>query len=552
MSSKDPANWPPRVIFNSDGNWLYRYLKNHDPADVTGALPVLREAGMDALSILIGVDDGPAWLDSKFARPWGEDCPDWDPDGDPSAHSVGGGTMADVAVINKTIHEIVEDGHDLMKLYIESARKHGAGIFASFRMNDAHVCYEDRGWYGRSREKLDHPELLIGSPVPEHAHGADFGFNWQWNYAEPRVRERFLGLVDETLERYDFDGVELDFCRQPPFFKPAEAQENIPKMTDFMRKAAETVEKHRKARDRNLKLIVRVPPCIKESLVIGIDTLTWLREALADVLILGSANLTTPRTDTARAVEAAGGRVLIYTGLEGSTRKASPQDGFEANQPGIHRAVADNGYRQGASGVQIFNNDIASHQTRLAIGRPAEKPKVNITDFDYPEVNRRLLMALGDPEALGNSDRCYCAVDACSGPYPPSYTSGDFRPQVPRKLSLVGRGANRFHTVYIPVEDDVDGGLKEGRIKKTELRLRLVDYENCLDRIICEVNGQRLELDPEKSVSNRLGETWMIVDNPPLKKGENAFLIVLEGIRTPDPWPELKQIEVRLICRHES
>ena len=122
-----------------------------------------------------------------------------------------------------------------MRIYIEGARKHDMAIYASFRMNDAHACDEARGWYGRSRQKTERPDLLLGSPVPAGVHGADWSFSWRWNYAKAEVRERFLGLFDETLTRYDFDGLELDFSRAPPFFRAGEIIENIPTLTQFMR-----------------------------------------------------------------------------------------------------------------------------------------------------------------------------------------------------------------------------------------------------------------------------------------------------------------------------
>ena len=33
-------------------------------------------------------------------------------------------------------------------------------------MNDAHACDEARGWYGRSQQKVERPDLLLGAPVP--------------------------------------------------------------------------------------------------------------------------------------------------------------------------------------------------------------------------------------------------------------------------------------------------------------------------------------------------------------------------------------------------
>ena len=56
----------------------------------------------------------------------------------------------------------------------------------------------------RSALMLNRPDLLIGSPAPGGATGyaEDFNFCWQWDFAQPEVRGRFLGLFDETMARY--------------------------------------------------------------------------------------------------------------------------------------------------------------------------------------------------------------------------------------------------------------------------------------------------------------------------------------------------------------
>ena len=131
--------------------------------------------------------------------------------------------MAPSDLLQQNLAALVEDGHDVFQLYVDRARRSGLGIFASFRMNDAHRNMEHRmADARRSALMLNRPDLLIASPAPGGATGyaEDFNFCWQWDYAQPGVRGRFLGLFDETLGRYDVDGLELDFCRTPPFFKP--------------------------------------------------------------------------------------------------------------------------------------------------------------------------------------------------------------------------------------------------------------------------------------------------------------------------------------------
>ena len=530
-----PAPWPPRLIFNSDGNWLYYYFPDHDPEALTHRVPLLADAGVDAFSVLAGIDNDLSWV-GVHGEVWGDACPDWDPDRDPDAPGVGGQSLSKIAQLNRIIHAIIDDGHDQINLCIDAARRRKAALYVSFRMNDGHTCYEANGWYGRSRFKLDNPHLLQGSPAPEGIQRNPWNFSWRWNYAMPEVRHRCLGVIRETLERYDVDGVELDFCRELPLFKRGEGFENIPVMTDFMRQVRELFSEHNAARGKDVKLIVRVPAKVKLTLGEGIDTLAWAREGLADLIIVGSISLTTSELDIAEVVEAARpSNTLVYIGLEGAAHLSSPMEGYETSVPPVLRAVADNAYRQGAAGAYIFNYDYRGH--RAGVADPDKFDKAHL----------ELLRELGNPEVLKRRNRAYCATDShiCKN-Y--GYAPGDPRPQMPRRLALVGRGANKYHAIHIQIADDIKAGLAEGRIKRCELRVRLVGHENYMDRVICEVNGQRVSLDLSRKIANQWDDTWLIVDNPPVKQGDNEILLVLDGIGTPDPWPTVEQCEIVAIC----
>ena len=177
------------------------------------------------------------------------------------------------------------------------------------------------------------------------------------------MRARFLGLFDEVLTRNEFDGLELDFCRQPSFFKSGQAFRHVSTMTDFIRKARDIVRRHQAEQGRAIKLIVRVPPSIDHTLEVGIDTEAWIRDGLVDAVVLGSLGYCAQRIDIGRAVKAAGeSAVLIYTGFDAATHPTSPQGGYERHPETVLRAAALNGYQQGAVGVHLFNYGYRAHR----------------------------------------------------------------------------------------------------------------------------------------------------------------------------------------------
>ena len=514
-------------------------------------MPTLADAGVDALSVLVGIDDDLSWRGSQHGQLWGDNIEEWNPD--PLPTDIHGHPLQNTQPLHihgrpvkeidgrmpMNAHEclyglfakVIQDGHDLMQIYIEGARKQNMEVYASFRMNDAHACDEARGWYGRSRQKMERLDLLLGSPVPVGVHGADWSFSWRWDYAKAEVRERFLGLFEETLTRYDFDGLELDFSRAPPFFRTGEIIGNIPTLTQFIRDAREIVTRHSASKGRELPLIVRVPVGIGENLEAGMDTETWIREGIADILVLGSPGYCVHEIDIDKAVSfAKESGTLVFTGFDGATYTVSPQERYERSPSSVLRATALNGYCEGAAGVHLFNYDYPSHRAG-----PADSDDFNV----YDDYHLQTIRDLREPASLERRNRCY---------YLPSRTGGvDHRTQVPRKLALMGRGAGPEHAMRLIVHDDIDAGKAEGRIEKTELRLRVEDVEGALDRIHLKVNGRSVPFTPRRTITNSQDQQWFVFDDPPLRQGLNTILLLLEGIKTPDPWPSLQQCEILVL-----
>ena len=539
--------WPPRVIYNTDGGWVYNYLPRRNPDDLNIILNALEGTSVDVVTVLVGIDDDISWRGSPHAELFGDATEVWDPDEDPNRAADGGLTMSAVELLHQNMVAVIEDGHDLLEINIRRGHELGLGMYVSFRMNDAHASDEARCWNQRSGQKKKRPDLLIGSPTSVRVAGADqWNFCWQWNYAKAEVRERFLGLFDETLKRYDFDGVELDFCRGPLFFKPGEVFKNIPTLTEFVRKAQEIVRRHQQERGKPIKLIARVPTSIDRSLEVGMDTAKWIEEGLVDLVVVASPYYATLKMDVERAVELAKeSGVLVYAGFDSATYTTSPQGGYERHPETVMRAVALNGYRQGATGIHVFNHDYASHRQRPV---PEEEEVVAVSADKragrFTRKNLKTLVDLGDPRALATLDRCYY-LDSRG-------THVDHGIQVPRKLAVLGRGAGAGHAMSLEINDDIAAGLAEGRIKKTELRLRLTDHENSMDRIRCELNGQKIDLGSAHKISNSSDQEWLVIDNPRVRRGENIILVILEGLKTPDPWPTLQQVEVIIKCEAEG
>lgn len=169
---------------------------------------------------------------------------------------------------------------------IVGGRLHELGLkfVPSYRMNDGHFTTDPLEYPLTGRFWMEHQDATIGaSPV-----AAFEGYKHLLNYAREEVRAYRLAVIFEAMERYAdlMDGLELDFNRFQIFFPPGEAEKGAPLITDMLRKVRARLEEKAAKQKREMPLIVRVPPALKNCAWSGLEVEKWMRERLVDVVIL--------------------------------------------------------------------------------------------------------------------------------------------------------------------------------------------------------------------------------------------------------------------------
>ena len=230
-----------------------------------------------------------------------------------------------------------EQGIDIAAIFAEESRKRGIESFYNYRINGSD---NDLGPFSKLPMKLKHPEWLI------HTWPGPVGL---WNYAIPEVRRYKLSILREIAERFDYDGISLDFARVCPVLPPGKAWANRDKMTDFLREFRSITQEVAHRRGRPLLVGARIPENLQGCHFDGLDIETWVREGLVDVLALGIRSFD---VDIAafRSITA-GTHVKLYPSVD--DHHAS--DGYATPPIDIYRGVAANWWRQGADGIQTFN-----------------------------------------------------------------------------------------------------------------------------------------------------------------------------------------------------
>ena len=121
------------------------------------------------------------------------------------------------------------------------------------------------------------------SPYPS----LEWGIRTGLDYATEGARQHMLSIIFELIQRFDIDGIELDFMRHPAFFRVEDAFAQRYLMTDLVRQVRNKLDHEGERVGRDLSLAVRVPPTLNDCLRIGLDAEEWMQQGLVDLLIGG-------------------------------------------------------------------------------------------------------------------------------------------------------------------------------------------------------------------------------------------------------------------------
>ena len=169
-------------------------------------------------------------------------------------------------------------GIDPWKIWIDMSRERGISPWISMRMNDTHFAHFDYKVHRNETFWWTHPELWV-SPG-----GEDRGSRY-FDYAKKGVRDHAMALVREILERWDVDGLELDWMREIHCLGRERAKRDSHYLTSFMRDVAAEVAAASRRRGHPILLAVRLSSSLANAVEFGFDVRTLAKEGIVDVVI---------------------------------------------------------------------------------------------------------------------------------------------------------------------------------------------------------------------------------------------------------------------------
>lgn len=362
LSAFDKPVLPGRLLYNNDGSNIFMSCDSLTPAAAFKRIDPL--AGTGVSTFIHNINPG-----QNMGYP-GAVAPMFHWDGPankaPESWDVYGSRM------NANLRRLVRDSIDPAGMIMQRAWFRGMGAFLSFRMNELH--------------DVDKPASPLLSPFwkehPEFRVGGYPGWGaYALNYAIPEVREYFFAILKEACERYDPDGLELDFMRFPYYFPPRfdSMQQYASAMTEFVAQVRSMTSAIAGRRGRPMMLSARVPTSLAGCAYVGLDPAAWSRRGLIDFLTISPFLSTQPEMPVEEFHRACGS-LPVYAGLEYTigTRKMMREQ---------KRAAAALLYAAGADGIYTFNYFVE-------------------WDAGF-EADMEVLRELADPGLLAGTDKLY-------------------------------------------------------------------------------------------------------------------------------------------------
>ncbi|MDE2667134.1 MAG: glycoside hydrolase family 18 protein [Acidobacteriota bacterium] len=450
---------PGRLLFNCDGSMIHCWGRAALPQN---SGPLSRREFTDLVFTPIensGVDTLLFSFGSGNVAEYQSNVLEWPGEADrfqfPESRTWHGGIEVDPKDQYLNPKSLADSGHNPPQIIVDECRRRGLRAFVSLRMNDIHDGQHPRG-------TLPNPELPTFKRINPDWLVPDLDWWSALNFEVAPVRELKLRVIEEFFDRWDFDGIELDWLRHTFYFPRGLEREKGKYLTEFMRAVRRSLRQKAAIRGRPIEIAVRVPERVEWCLEGGFEVPTWIREGLADTLILGQG-LTESRGLSGFRELMGDRRLPIYPSLYpfGNGYALYPDEAI--------RGSAANLWRGGADGLYTFNW------------------------FFYGKWRSRLLGEIADPALLRDKDKRYTLVqrfEAHRTGRSPRYDSVRFNTMIkaaPLPFTLGRAGASQ--TVTLPIADEISSASSPPR--RAELLVGLEGLPG--DVLELTLNGRLLE-----------------------------------------------------------
>jgi hypothetical protein len=210
--------------------------------------------------------------------------------------------------------DLIDAGVDWLAETAKACRARGISPWVSVRMNDFH------GWSNPAGSFFNHP--LLAQPemrLKRSAYSPTMRnplYREGLNFERAEVRAALFAQIREVVDDYDFEGLELDWLRNPMCCEPNASAETIAMMTAWLREIRALVDARAQQTGRPYPLGLRIPGRLETLRSIGLDVEALCREGVIDWVAVSGFWCTSwemPHDDLRRQL---GDATMIYGVLE--------------------------------------------------------------------------------------------------------------------------------------------------------------------------------------------------------------------------------------------
>lgn len=263
--------------------------------------------------------------------------------------------------------DLIDEGTDWLAEAAAACRRHRVTPWLSVRMNDMHGADNPAGSYINWKGFAD-PALRLRGTHLNPARGAKV--YWQaLNYERPEVRDYLMAVIRETVNDYDYEGLELDWLRNPHCCEPGASAATVRMMTDWIAGVRALTEARAGVLGRPCPLGLRLPPSLAYLREIGLDVRALVAEGLVDFVGFSNFWQTSWDLPIERLRRELGEAVTIYGIIEDAPNwvpAVMPDRPLDAaiRNPGMRylsasgpllRANAAGKLATGADGIYVYN-----------------------------------------------------------------------------------------------------------------------------------------------------------------------------------------------------
>ncbi len=437
------------IIMNHDGNSFQSSVAQIDNYTYEDVVETVKQfEGTHVTDYFINVNGNtavfpsPSWTDyfDLYDRYYGTE--EWDNMLDANASA---GTLLGANYLYNELYA------DYIGIWHEVLRDVGINPWLSFRMNDVHhmesvVQNPGKLSFNLSDFFYNHPEYRR---VQHHSYAGYMDYAADYTY--PEVRQHYLNLFNDALNRYDTYGIELDFQREMYLFHIGGEYNGLSILNQFMRDIDDLVAIYEEKYGHEIKIAVRVGSDPLTCADFGLDVPTWAAEGIVDMVIPASrwesSDNDIPIQLWCSILHPYGVEVVLS--IETAHNHTWPGSGDGGHTIETIAGLASSAFSQGADKVYLYNYYWSP------VSQPYFKDVEKITtDETYWTLNSgegywNLVTSVGSPDKLLTMDRkCTVSYNDTRAPWRKNTNQ-----VVPATIPADGTA----HTFRIPVGDIADG-----------------------------------------------------------------------------------------------